>query len=238
MKLPIITGLIKRRFLINYRIDLLVLQNILPKPFSPKLINGYGLGGICLIQLEAIRPKFFNLNLGINSENAAHRFAVKWGDKEGVYIPRRDTDSLINHMAGGRLFPGIHYRSRFEVKNDNGLYEFKMKSIDKKVDIKFKGSVSQEFEKESIFTDLPQSSKFFQDGSIGYSETRTKNQYDGIELKTRGWKVKPFTVSDLYSSFFQNEELFPKGSIQFDHALFMENVDHDWINVKELKTTC
>jgi predicted MPP superfamily phosphohydrolase len=35
---------------------------------------------------------------------------VTWNDEtgalEGVYIPRRDTGSLVNHLAGGRVFPG------------------------------------------------------------------------------------------------------------------------------------
>ena len=43
------------------------------------------------------------------SENAAHRFAVRWsdanGEHEGVYIPRRDSGSLLNTMAGGGLSP-------------------------------------------------------------------------------------------------------------------------------------
>ncbi len=58
MKIPVISGNIKRRFLINFRIDPKVLQNILPKHFEPILVNGYAVGGICLIRLENIKPKF------------------------------------------------------------------------------------------------------------------------------------------------------------------------------------
>ena len=69
-----------------------VMARILPKPFRPKLANGYAIGGICLIRLKGIRPKRIPLPWGIRSENAAHRIAVQWeveGQlKEGVYIPR------------------------------------------------------------------------------------------------------------------------------------------------------
>jgi hypothetical protein len=47
----------------------------------------------------------------MSSENAAHRIAVDWDEAgyhgTGVYIPRRDTPSRFNALAGGRLFPGV-----------------------------------------------------------------------------------------------------------------------------------
>src|SRR5438045_6491094 len=96
-------GIIGRRLLINFRVDPAVMQKLLPAPFRPKLHNGYGIAGICLIRLEDIRPRYFPGIAGTTSENAAHRMAVTWedaaGSHEGVYIPRRDTASLINHLA-------------------------------------------------------------------------------------------------------------------------------------------
>src|SRR6267142_5946791 len=107
MKLPIIQGIIRRRILVNFRVDPDVVQTQLPKRFTPKLHAGSAIAGICLIRLEEIRPKFLPALFGISSENAAHRIAVTWRDdkgieKEGVYIPRRDTGSWLNHLSGGR----------------------------------------------------------------------------------------------------------------------------------------
>lgn len=102
MQIPVIQGVIDRRILVNYRIDPLILAQILPPPFEPKLVNGFGIAGICLIRLKEIRPKYFPGFLGLSSENAAHRIAVEWRTnglrQEGVYIPRRDTSSsrLVN----------------------------------------------------------------------------------------------------------------------------------------------
>ena len=97
MKLPTIRGLIDRRILANYRIAPDALARILPSPFRPKLINGFGIAGICLIRLKEIRPRGVPKLLGISSENAAHRIAVEWDDegagqvRQGVFIPRRDS---------------------------------------------------------------------------------------------------------------------------------------------------
>src|SRR2546429_6162423 len=49
------------------------------------------------------------LPMVIASENAAHRIAAEWKAegvrREGVFIPRRDTNARVNVWAGGRLFP-------------------------------------------------------------------------------------------------------------------------------------
>ncbi len=33
--------------------------------------------------------------------------------------------------------------------------------------------------------------------------------------------------------FFDNENDFPKGSVQFDNALLMTNVEHEWHSVED-----
>jgi hypothetical protein len=119
MRLTKVHGVIRRRLLINFRADPGVVAALLPPPFRPKLQDGWAIVGICLIRLEEIRPKGFPRLAGLSSENAAHRIAVRWDEagtpREGVYIPRRDTGSLINHLAGGRLFAGEHQRAAFDV---------------------------------------------------------------------------------------------------------------------------
>ena len=115
MRIPAIRGIIDRRVLVNYRVDAKVLSCVCPPPFRPQIVNGFGIAGICLIRLKYIRPRFLPWFLGISSENAAHRVAVEWdsatGTQSGVYVARRDTSSLLNAFAGGRLFPGVHNRA-------------------------------------------------------------------------------------------------------------------------------
>ena len=134
MRIPVIKGTIKRRLLVNFRADPAVVQRILPQPFRPKLHRGFSLVGICLIRLERVRPAGLPGALGLSSENAAHRIAVEWIDaggiqREGVFIPRRDTGSLLNRVAGGRVFPGEHHRARFSVVDTDGHIDFVMESM-------------------------------------------------------------------------------------------------------------
>src|SRR5438067_10518504 len=107
MKLSSVRGLIRRRILVNFRVDPDVVQRQLPAPFRPKLLGDAAVAGICLIRLEQIRPAALPLQLGAWSEIAAHRVAVEWTDergeqREGVYIPRRDTSSRLNHLPRPR----------------------------------------------------------------------------------------------------------------------------------------
>ncbi len=57
MRIPVIRGVIDRRILVNYRVDPEVLARMLPAPFRPKLVNGTGMAGVCLIRLKHIRPR-------------------------------------------------------------------------------------------------------------------------------------------------------------------------------------
>src|SRR6266481_1051775 len=105
MRIPVIRGIIDRRILVNFRVDPKVLEKLLPPPFRPKLVNGAGMAGVCLIRLHHLRPRYIPKALGIASENAAHRIAVEWEQdgesREGVLIPRRDTSSHFNTLVGG-----------------------------------------------------------------------------------------------------------------------------------------
>ena len=134
MRIPVIHGLIDRRILVNFRIDPDVLRRVVPEPFRPKLANGFGMAGICLIRLKQIRPRFVPSCAGISSENTAHRIAVEWESesqvREGVFVLRRDTSSWLNSAAGGKIFPGIHHHARFDVDEDAGHYSIVMNSDD------------------------------------------------------------------------------------------------------------
>ncbi len=232
MRLPRVHGIIRRRLLVNFRIDPLVAQRQLPQPFRPKLHAGFAVGGICLIRLEGIRPRRFPQMLGLSSENAAHRFAVVWndtdGEHEGVYIPRRDSSSLLNQLAGGRLFPGEHHRARFDIDDDGNRVRLEMVSSDHAVAVRVSASVVSELPAGSIFGTLADASAFFEPGSLGYSATASGHMLDGIVLRTTTWEVQPLRIESVESSYFSNQKLFPAGSIAFDCALIMRNIAHEW----------
>ena len=42
------------------------------------------------------------------------------------------------------------------------------------------------------------------------------------------WQVEPLEIQWVSSSFFDDPSLFPNGTIQFDCALLMQNIEHEW----------
>ena len=238
MRVPAVCGMMDRRILANFHIDPMVMTRVLPEPFRPKLANGYAIGGICLIRIKGIRPKRIPLPWGINSENAAHRIAVQWEAegqlKEGVYIPRRDTNSRFNTLTGGTIFPGVHHHATFTVKETGNYYSVALASDDGETHVAVAGTVSNRLPDASVFRSVAEASDFFQAGALGYSETRTTGRYDGLELQCDHWKVEPLDVEQIKSSYFEDKSQFPEGSVEFDCGLLMRDIPHQWHGREDL----
>ncbi len=238
MRIPAIKGIIDRRILVNFRIDPDVMAAALPEPFKPQLYDGWAVGGICLIRLKKIRPKMSPLPFGLSSENAAHRIAVEWeadGErKQGVYIPRRDTDSRLSSFAGGRIFPGEHHLAVFTVEENDPEYAVGMLSADTKTSVSVKGEVTDQLPSFSIFKSLDDVSAFFEQGSVGYSATKKDGVYDGLELQCKDWQVHALNVVGVTSSYFEDQKVFPAGSVHFDNALLMKNIHHEWHSLENI----
>ena len=242
MRIPIIHGVIDRRILANFRVDPGALRRLLPEPFRPKLVNGAGMAGICLIRLRHIRPHFLPSFVGVASENAAHRIAVEWESdgelREGVYVVRRDTSSWLNSAAGGRVFPGIHHHARFTIDEQDDRYRIVMDSDDGDTHVVVDARASAGLPGGSVFLSLREASDFFVRGSLGYSPAAKPDTFDGLELRTYGWHVEPLAVERVESSFFENTGLFPPGSADFDCALLMRDIRHDWRTRESLCAEC
>lgn|SRR5262245_19905023 len=238
MKLPVIRGVIERRILVNYRVDPDVLAGLLPRPFQPQVLHGYGMAGICLIRLGQIRPSGLPRWLGIGSENAAHRVAVEWNEggemRRGVYVLRRDTNSRLNVLAGGRIFPGIHNRATFRVSETASRFHVAITSDDGEVAIDVAADLSDRWPKGSIFTSPADASAFFEAGSLGYSPSMAQNRFQGLELKCESWEVQPLNIETARSSVFDDESIFPRGSILLDCGLVMRGIEHQWNQREDL----
>jgi hypothetical protein len=237
LRLPVIAGVIDRRVLVNYRCAPEALQRLLPPPFRPKLVaqGRWGIAGICLIRLGHIRPRGLPRPFGLSSENAAHRIAVEWTDprdgttREGVYIPRRDSSSVVNQLAGGRLFPGVHHRATFTVTEAGDALRLHVRSNDAENELSLEAAIASALPRESVFRCVEEASDFFRGGSVGFSPSVSEGSpLDAIELRTLQWHVTPLEVTRLSSSYFDDKTRFPAGAAVFDNALLMRHVDHEW----------
>ena len=232
MYIPTLQGTIDRRLLVNYRVDPDYLQRLLPAPFRPKLIHGMGIAGICLIRLKYLRPSAMPFDLGLSSENAAHRIAVEWEERgeyhEGVYIPRRDTSSRFNALIGGRLFPGAHHHASFQIREANDAFSVQMASDDGDTRVTVAAQLATQLPAESIFASMEEASAFFETGYLGYSVTDQPGRLDALELHCVNWRVEPLQVTEARSSFFDDPKRFPAGAAQLDCALVMRGIRHRW----------
>lgn len=232
MRPPTLVGVVERRLLLNYRTDPELTARLLPSPLRPQLVNGWAVGGICMIRLGRIRPMGTPTRLGMRSENAAHRIAVEWdtpgGTACGVYIPRRDTGSLANALAGGRLFPGEHHRARFEVHESAEDLQVGFVSADEATRVRVHARPAPELGGSGLFADLAAASAFFRQGSSGYSANRRGECLDGIELHTDHWRIEPLEIVRASSSLFDDERHFPAGTATIDSALLMRDTPVTW----------
>jgi hypothetical protein len=254
------SSVIERRLLVNYRVDPQVAASLLPAPLRPQLVNGWAVAGICLIRLRRLRPSWAPGWAGLHSENAAHRIAVAWdgpeGHKTGVYLPRRDSDSVATVLAGGRLFPGEHHHASFAVHETARDLHVAFASTDgttsATVDVRLaqqprgqralgqgpRGQWPEEqpLRRSALFADMQAASSFFRHGSAGFSATRDGGTLDGMGLEADRWAIEPVEVSAVSSSFFDDTRVFPPGSATCDCALLMRDIPVTWTALAPMMT--
>lgn len=220
----ILSGTIRRRILVNYAVDPAVAQTWLPAGMRPKLHQGHAIAGICLLALDDIQPDAVPLPCGLSSENAAHRIAVEWGGQEGVYIFRRDTASLLNHWAGGRLFPGEHHAARIDATESGPHVTLDLHPDDAGFAVHIAGASGAAHPATSLFATREEASRFFEAGCDGYSVcVQGRQRLQGLRLEAFGWQVENFGVTSLRSDYFDH---LP--GARFDHALIMRGIRHRW----------
>ncbi|MBS1992501.1 MAG: DUF2071 domain-containing protein [Cyanobacteria bacterium SZAS LIN-3] len=236
--LPILQGTIKRRLLVNFRADPQVAQSLIPTPLKVLEHRGSAIVGICLIRLEHIRIKGLPQAVGINSENMAHRIAVTYADKDGqdrsaVYIWRRDTNQPLNALGGGRLFPGAHLPAQFDVDDDGLNTELQAKTQQHHADAHVKGqdSIGDAFTSQA-FANFEEARAFFAAGACGFNCTGDGQKLEGMELVTREWLARPVSMERTDSAFYTDEAKWPRGSVEFDCALIMRDIEHEWHEIR------
>ena len=242
MRAPVMESMVERRLLINYRIDPAAVAPLLPAGLCPQTVNGWAVGGICAIRLGSLRPRGLPAKLGLTSEGCAHRFAVEWDGEQtrqrGVFIARRESSSLVNVLAGDRLFPGRHGWARFEV-DENGDH-IVLQCVGRDVQVRAAGSVdsaSDAFGRSELFGDLAAASDFYRSAPLGYSPTRRPDRLEGMEFRTDAWSIEPFDLDTVESSYFDDQSRFPADSIALDSALVMRNVPATWHHAPSIDLT-
>jgi uncharacterized protein YqjF (DUF2071 family) len=225
-------SVIERRLLVNYRVAPEIAAAVLPQPLRPLTVGGWAVAGICMIRLAQVRPALIPATIGLRSENAAHRIAVQWdgpdGPQSGVYIPRRDTGSVLTVLAGGRLFPGVHHLASFQVHESADEVKVAFAARDGQTSVAAHVRVTDELTDSTLFAGLTDASRFFLAGSVGLSPTRDGAATEAVELVPAGWHLQPAELVAIRSSYFDDRTRFPTGTAVPDCALLMRDVQVTW----------
>ena len=213
---------LRRRLLISYRVDPAVAATLLPDGFRPQIVGGSALAGVCVLGLESIRPSWADRRWGLRSENAAHRIAVEWdgreGVEQGVFIFQRHSSAWHPVLFGGRMFPGVHRRARFRIRESGDRYALSMQagahSLD--ADVEVGGEWTS-----GVFASVDEASDFYRAGRIGWSLGHGGRTVEPVALSTEEWKIEGAQLHHLRSSFF---DALPEGSAVFDSVVVMRDL--------------
>jgi hypothetical protein len=233
--LPRLEGMIARRLLLNYRADPALVQRLIPKPLQVVVRKDAAVVGVCLIRLEHLRVKGLPPLVGMTAENMAHRVAVRFpipeGWQDGVFIWRRHSNRCFMERLGGRLFPGVHERAGFKVMEWKHALAIAVQTKRHDADVEFAGDDTTVWQPTALFETPAEASRFFERGDCGLSCSLRGEALEGVRLRTLRWEMVPLVARSLHSTFYQGTGLFPQGSVEFDCALVMRGVPHEWVRL-------
>ena len=147
----------------------------------------------------------------------------------GVFIPRRDTNSRLTALAGDRLFPGLHHRAQFQVRDEGPEIHIAVSSHDGTLDLSAKAHESAALGGE-LFSCLDDAIGFFREGSHGYSPYGGLGHFTGVSLDCPRWDALPVQIDSVRSSMFDDHDAFPKGSCTVDFGLLMRDLPARWVS--------
>ena len=236
--LPVLEGTIARRVLLNFRADPSVVRPLVPAPLEVVVQRGAALVGICLIRLEHLRPQGLPHDIGLASENMAHRVAIRFpsatGWHEGVFIWRRETDLALMTFLGGRLFPGVHHAARFQVRQQSDELEMNVQTRRNEADVLFRARLTEAWAPTASFASLAEAREFFRQGDCGFSCARRSDRLEGMQLRMQHWEPTPLAVQEVVTAFYSDPARFPAGSVTFDSALLLRGVAHEWHELRDV----
>lgn len=221
---PAVRGVVERRLLVNYRVEVENLDAVLSEPFRGREVggSGMGIGSVCLTRVENARPRFAPGFLGIPVETATHRVyaRVEGSDDHCVYVPRRDVSSGFHAFVMGSLLPTEFDRCEFRTEERDRKSLIKVDCGDEVVGILFQETERDEVNEDSVFYSLESASVFLCEGGVEYG--LSGDVYSGVETCPQEKDLKPVDVKEERSSYFG------KIGAEFDSAFRMEEVEHVW----------
>ncbi len=97
-------------------------------------------------------------------------------------VLRNTTASRLNAFAGGRIYPGVHGRADFTVREEADAIRVAFATRDGEVEVDATVEPAAELHGSGLFADLAEASEFFRLGSRGLSPNAGGTHLDGAVL--------------------------------------------------------
>lgn len=223
---PAVRGIIKRRILVNYSVEIGSLDEVLPEPFEGREVGGLGkgIGTVSFARIENARPRLAPKSAGVSFESAAHRVSAvrktEGGTENCVYVPRRDVSSRVCATLGESLLTTELDCADFRVAENDGFCRVRVDCGDEFAGVEVRETERDEVRDDSVFGSLVSASRFFCESGVEYSPSGER--YDGVELCPREWEMEPVEVGGAQSSFFEGI------GGELDSAYTMGGIEHEW----------
>lgn len=223
---PAVRGIITRRILVNYSVDLGELDAVLPEPFRGREVgeSGKGIGTVSFARIENARPRLAPEAVGVSFESVTHRISAVRETEDGsvdcVYVPRRDVSSRICAAAGKNFLPTEIGCADFRVVERDGVCRIRVDCGEEFAGVEVHETGRDGDRDDSLFDSLVSASRFFCESGVEYSPSG--DRYDGVELCPREWEMEPVEVEEAQSSFFE------KLDGVLDSAYRMDGIEHEW----------
>lgn len=232
------TGMLEDTVLLNYRTDAEVLRRLLPEPFEPRLVDGYGLMGVLMYRLRDLECE---RSMGLPSppsEHVLYRIAVSWqqGGRRyhGMYVLRHEVNTRlpIQHRRRG-IFPVIARPVRWHRRPWRGSFEWSLRTRNR-VRLRLGARLSKHFPRESVFEDLDHAADFFGRERAAVAPRYQRQVFSCTHFLPLEWTVKPLHIHRLKTDFSQLENTFPKDRIFFDSGLYWAQLPCRWQEGREI----
>lgn len=204
----------------------------LPPGFQLRAINGYGIGGIVLVQRAAVRSSLLPARLTTCGTALHFIDAVGVEQKHvgtGSLIIRHDTSSRLNAWLR-RSWPW-HRRSHhacFRIVESAESITVQCDSDDHVVHVSLSAQPQRNLSQRSVFRSKDQLLQILQNDLRCVRLTRCRQRRPPAGRAICRSQLIPLSVRHIESSVFKNPQWFPDGAAEFDSAYWLRDDELVW----------
>ncbi len=226
------TGVLENTVMLNFRTDVEVLKRILPFPFDPRLVDGFGLVSILLFRMKDL---YCETNIGwpsLPSDHVLYRISVSFNHggrrQSGMYILRHEVNTRLPLRQRRRgLFPLAGSPVRWNKNPWKDQFEWTLKS-GSRTKLQVKARPGRSFSGGSLFQNLEEAADFFSHERFVLAPRYQQSIFSSTHFLPLSWEVKPLQVLRLKTDFKQLANLFPSDRIFYDSGLMWPQMPCKW----------